>query len=156
MQANANGQGGAVGGLHCTLAAVVSLHDGAGGSSALTQTLPEVYVGTGLKVAIARQRMTPYARAFLWAHYVGRWFAWDAARRGWRRGGRPVLRQPAMAEYLGLPVQTYYALRGATKREVSRVLWPTAVNKHCNERQEKRTFRAGCGTAPSTLPVVAP
>ena len=151
VQANANGAGGAVGALHCTLAAVVSLRDGAGANGNLTRTLPEVYLGAGLKVAIARQCMTPYARAFLWAHYVGRWFAWDAARRGWRRGGRPVVRQPVMAEYLGVPVRTYYALRGSTKREVGRALWP-AEKIHCNERREKRTKPAGCGSAPSTLP----
>lgn len=100
-----------VGPLGCTLGRVRELHDGAGSSTdGPPQRWPEVYLGTGLVVAVTLQAMTASSREIVWHHYVWRWYDFET----WQRRGRPR-KQRTVAEHLGVSLAEYYHRRDSAK-----------------------------------------
>ncbi len=100
-----------IGPLGCTLGRVRELHDGAASSTdGGQQQWPEVYLGTGLIVAITLQAMTYGSRQIVWHHYVWRWY--DEAK--WIRRARPC-KQRTVADHLGVSLAEYYHRRDTAK-----------------------------------------
>jgi hypothetical protein len=100
-----------IGPLGCTLGRVRELHDGASSSTERSsQHWPEVYLGTGLIVAITLKAMTEGSRAIVWHHYVWRWY--DQPK--WSRRQRPA-KQRIVAEHLGVSLAEYYHRRDTAK-----------------------------------------
>ena len=111
VRAFANEGGGLVGRPACSLAHVGLPSRG----GVPVQHWPEVFRGDALAVARVRQQLLPFQRAFLFRHYVERWFAFGAQE--WVRRRHPV-RQRAMAAALGLSIGEYYRARDVLKRRV--------------------------------------
>lgn len=99
-----------IGALGCTLGRVRELADGASSGTEGGQRWPEVYLGTGLIVAITLKAMTLGSRQVVWHHYVWRWY--DEAK--WVKRARP-LKQRFVAERLGLSLAEYYHRRDTAK-----------------------------------------
>lgn len=99
-----------IGPLGCTLGRVRELHDGAASGTEGGQQWPEVYLGTGLIVAITLQAMSYGSRQIVWHHYVWRWY--DDSK--WIRRSRPA-KQRVVAEHLGVSLAEYYHRRDTSK-----------------------------------------
>ena len=102
--------GRTVGPLGCTLGRVLELHDGASSNTGHARNWPEVYLGTGLMVAIALKSMSELQRLVVWHHYVGR--CYDNA--SWAKLPRPT-KQLVIAQRLGISVAEYYHRRDTAK-----------------------------------------
>jgi hypothetical protein len=99
-----------IGPLGCTLGRVRELHDGASSTTESSQRWPEVYLGTGLVVAITLKAMSESSRVITWHHYVWRWYEQPA----WTKKLRPM-KQCHVAEHLGLSLAEYYHRRDTMK-----------------------------------------
>jgi hypothetical protein len=117
VAAYANGDGGQVGALTCTLAGLTPSR------TPPAQHWPEVYRHAGLKVARALHSLLPADRQFLFQHYVERWYEPDPRLRRYRRRRRPVP-QRAMASLMGLTHLRYLRRRDRLKRRLATWLWP--------------------------------
>lgn len=99
-----------IGPLGCTLNRVKDYGDGASSGTEAGQRWPEVYLGTGLIVAITLKAMSESSRMITWHHYVWRWY--DQPK--WARRKRPT-KQILVAEHLGLSPAEYYHRRDTAK-----------------------------------------
>ena len=115
----ANGDGGQVGGMTCTLGALSPAR------GPFAQHWPELYGREGLMIARALQLLRPGERLFLFRHYVERWYEHEPSGPRWRRRRRP-LPQRCMAVEMGLTHGRYLRRRDRLKRRLQAWLWPTA------------------------------
>jgi hypothetical protein len=99
-----------IGPMGCTLGRVRELADGASSTTESGRHWPEVYLGTGLIVAITLKAMTESSRDIVWHHYVWRWY--DQPK--WSRRQRPT-KQRIVAEHLGVSLSEYYHRRDTAK-----------------------------------------
>ena len=106
-----------IGPLNCTLGRVRELHDGASSNTDHDRSWPEVYVGTGLVVAIALKAMTESSRTLIWYHYVARCWNCDT----WLPLKRPM-KQRVIADRMGVSLAEYYHRRDTAKACIRTVL----------------------------------
>ena len=99
-----------IGPMSCTLGRVRELADGAASSTDHDRRWPEVFLGTGLVVAVVLKTMPFSQRELVWHHYVGR--CYDLTN--WERLRRP-LKQHTVANRLGLSLAEYYHRRDVAK-----------------------------------------
>jgi hypothetical protein len=100
-----------IGPLGCTLGLVRELHDGASSSTERSgQHWPEVFLGTGLIVAIALKAMSDTSREVIWRHYVERCYR----TTDWIKLRSP-LKQRVIAERMGVSLTEFYDRRDTAK-----------------------------------------
>ena len=110
-----------LGPLRCTLGRVRIMGDGAASGTVVTQHFPEGFLGDGLVVHRLTHELTEQQRAWLWHHYVGRWYAlrlkkWTHSEQVFEpvRLHRPV-KQLVAAEELCIGLPRYYQIRERVK-----------------------------------------
>jgi hypothetical protein len=109
--------GRTVGPLGCTLGRVHEMGDGASSNTERDRHWPEVYIGQGLIVAIARKALRDSQQDVMWHHYVGR--RYDTTT--WKLLARPT-KQTAVADRLGVSLAEYYNRRDTMKACIRCVL----------------------------------
>ena len=102
--------GRTIGPLGCTLGRVRELHDGAASNTEHARSWPEVFLGTGLLVAVTLKAMRESQRLVVWHHYIGRRYD----QSSWTLLTRP-LKQTTVAERLGISLAEYYHRRDTAK-----------------------------------------
>ena len=99
-----------IGPMGFTLGRVRELADGAASSTEHGRSWPEVFLGSGLVVAVVLKTMLFSQREVVWHHYVGR--CYDTTT--WERLKRPT-KQQAIAARLGISLAEYYHRRDTAK-----------------------------------------
>jgi hypothetical protein len=107
-----------IGPLGSTLGRVRELHDGASSNTTRDRHFPEVFMGSGLVVAIALKAMTESSRELVRFHYVVRWYeptTWDRLKR--------PMKQQLVANRMGVSLAEYYHRRDTAKACIRTVLF---------------------------------
>lgn len=99
-----------IGPMSCTLGRVRELADAAASNTEHGRSWPEVFLGTGLVVAVVLKTMPAGQRDLIWHHYIGRCYD----QTTWDRLKRPT-KQQTIAQRLGLSLAEYYHRRDTAK-----------------------------------------
>ena len=133
-----------LGPIRCTLGRVRIMGDGAGSGTVVSQHFPEAFLGRGLVVSCLAHDLTEGQRAWLWVHYVWRWYTLRPKRGKDQenrfhliRLNRPT-KQLAAAGLLGVDERRYYQVRQRVKHRLFEVL----QSKTVDHRPEKAYMTA--------------
>jgi hypothetical protein len=112
-----------IGRLSCTLGAVRIMADGAASGTVVDTHYPEVFIGEALLVSALSKTLTEQQRAWLWMHYVRRWYALRLVKGGREQQFEPVrlnrpMKQASVADEMGISERRYYDLRERVKTKL--------------------------------------